>query len=215
MDTAKVKSDSNYIYAGLILEILGVYEIHTDQACHDIYPVGSVTYKLSLKGTDWEEQKYTVIHDSHLENITIQESTDQAYTWKNKFDTTAWIAISNLLNPNGDKSLDEMYKEYMICSFKALLSRQRNLKKEMHSNLYEKHKLEISLQELFQEVTGHQSNSEYCLSPEEKNSLRTNDSFKSYVRQYLDNKRNRKRLSNMLLKLKKDIKISQRLQSHG
>lgn len=71
--TAKVKDDSNYIYAGHTFPITGIYHIHKGGR---VFPDGSKDYYLSLIGSKFEErngkkQEYTVIHEKHLEIIEI------------------------------------------------------------------------------------------------------------------------------------------------
>ena len=72
--TAKVKDDSNYIYAGHTFPITGIYHIHKGKS--RVYADGSKEYYLSLIGSEFEErngqkQEYTVIHEKHLEIIEI------------------------------------------------------------------------------------------------------------------------------------------------
>lgn len=110
--TVKVKDNSDYRYKGLTLKILGIYSVHMDEICHDIYPLGSVTYKLSLEGTEWDDQSYTVIHDSHLEDIK-SDGTVEANVWYDRLKDNGQEVINNLFNPKGDKSFDEVYDAYL------------------------------------------------------------------------------------------------------
>jgi len=93
--TAKVKDDSSFRYKGLTLNIIGVYNVHMSEICHDIYPLGSVTYKLSLDGTQWEgEQSYTVIHESELEDITPKGSVE-ANVWYDRLKNSGQKVVNN------------------------------------------------------------------------------------------------------------------------
>jgi hypothetical protein len=109
--TAKVKDDSTYVYAGFTFDVIGVYEFHNEKELDDIYPVGSITYKLSLKGTEWDEWGYTVIHDSHLENIQV-EGTIEANVWYNGLGADGEKVVNSLFNKDGNQSIDDMYNAY-------------------------------------------------------------------------------------------------------
>lgn len=115
---AKVKDDSTYRYRGLTLPIIGIYMVHNNPAYADIYPVGSVEYKLSLVGTEWEHEysegnAYTVIHEIHLENIEF-EGTVEANVWYNRFkDKFTQGVINDLFNQDGTKTVDEIYDAYL------------------------------------------------------------------------------------------------------
>ena len=111
--TAKVKDNSELRYNGLTLKIIGVYCHYMEEILHDIYPLGSVAYKLSLEGTEWEgEGTYTVIHDMDLEDIQIV-GTVEANLWYDKLKKSGQKIINNLFNPKGDKTNDEMYDAYL------------------------------------------------------------------------------------------------------
>lgn len=76
---AKVKEDSDFIYAGKTLDIIGVYTEYRNGSGAGCYADGTREYKLSLLGTEFEfDGKYTqtlaVIHDSHLEIIELNET---------------------------------------------------------------------------------------------------------------------------------------------
>lgn len=111
--TAKFKDDSKYRYRGLTLPIIGVYEHHTDKEMNDIYPVGSVTYKLSLEGTEWSEQTYTVIHDSELEDIKTEGSLE-ATLWYDRLKKEGQKVINELFNSDiaNPKTIDEIYQAF-------------------------------------------------------------------------------------------------------
>ena len=109
--TAKVKDTSCYIYKGLTLKILGVNQHHTNEEYNDIYPVGSVTYKLSLKGTEWDDRDYTIIHESELEDIKTEGSLE-AELWYNKLKTEGQKVINELFNSDNLKSVDEIYEAF-------------------------------------------------------------------------------------------------------
>ena len=116
--TAKLRDDSEFRYKGLTLNILCIYEQHLDEDCHDIYPVGSVTYKLSLRGTEWEdEQNYTVIHDGELEWVKAI-GTVEANVWYDRLGKNGQNVIEDLFNPNKDKSIDDVYDAYLAQSNK-------------------------------------------------------------------------------------------------
>ncbi len=71
---AKVKDNSNYIYKGLTLDIIGVYEEFKNGSGMGVFADGSRSYKLSLEGKDFQH-KTTIIHNNHLENIELFETT--------------------------------------------------------------------------------------------------------------------------------------------
>ena len=111
--TAKVKDDSKYRYKGLTLNIVGVYIHHMDELCHDIYTLGTVTYRLSLEGTEWgDKQRTTVLHDSELEDIKTDGSVE-ANVWYDRLKSNGQKVINNLFNPTGLKSLDDVYDAYL------------------------------------------------------------------------------------------------------
>lgn len=75
--TAKVKNDSTYVYKGHTFEVTGVYLEYKNGNGNGIYADGTRDYKLSLKGTEFEGDRFgtmTVIHDSHLEDIELFET---------------------------------------------------------------------------------------------------------------------------------------------
>lgn len=70
---AKVKEDSNYVYKGLTLSIVGIDITFQNGNGHGSYPDGTSNYILSLKGTEFSERKYTVIHEKYLEILELKE----------------------------------------------------------------------------------------------------------------------------------------------
>ena len=110
--TAKVKDTSDYRYKGLTLDIISIYVIHKDPNYADIYPVGSVEYRLSLKGTQWEnEQTNTVIHDGQLENVRLDFPKEQI-EWYQKFDKHGLQLIDEIYNYNGDLDIGQIYTKH-------------------------------------------------------------------------------------------------------
>jgi hypothetical protein len=111
--TAKVKDSSRYVYKGKTLNILTASTHHQDPEMDDIYPVGSVTYKLCLKGTEWDNRTYTVIHDSELEDIQVEGSLE-ATIWYDRLSNgeQGKKALEEILNPCGDKTPDEIYEDF-------------------------------------------------------------------------------------------------------
>lgn len=107
--TVKVKEDSKYRYKGLTLNILGVYQLHTDEDLADIYPLNSVTYKLSLVGTEWENDRYTYLHDSELEDINVVGSIEVDVWWNNLGEDGIKV-IKQLFDKANLKSKDELYE---------------------------------------------------------------------------------------------------------
>lgn len=80
--TAKIKDNSTYVYKGHTLEITGVYMEYKNGKGMGVYADGSREYKLSLKGTKFEENYGTmsIIHDNHLENIELFETIELPLT---------------------------------------------------------------------------------------------------------------------------------------
>lgn len=75
---AKVKDDYEIIYKGYTLDILGVYIDYKNGNGMGVYADGTREYKLSLKGTPFPKShnyNTTVIHDSHLEILELNEAT--------------------------------------------------------------------------------------------------------------------------------------------
>src|SRR5690606_10340445 len=105
----KFKDDSNYRYAGMILDIINIHQVHQDERMNDIYPVGSVTWKLSLKGTQWEKDGYTIIHDSHLESIDF-DGNMESEIWYSQFNLHGRNVMDKLFNLKGDKTVTEIYE---------------------------------------------------------------------------------------------------------
>jgi hypothetical protein len=123
---ATFKPDSNYRYKGLTLPIIGVYHVYNDETIADIYPIGSVEYKISLIGTEWEkefakpEHAYTVIHDRELVDIQLNGTVEASF-WRNKFNDHGWKVMNQMFNPNGDKTEDDIYQMFKEISAKNLV----------------------------------------------------------------------------------------------
>lgn len=107
--TVKVKDNSTYKYKGLTLNILGIHQVYTDESISDIYPINSVEYKLSLIGTEWESSVYTIIHDSHLEDIKIEGSVE-VEVWWNKLGEDGIKVIKQLFDKSDTKTKEELYE---------------------------------------------------------------------------------------------------------
>lgn len=67
---AKVKENTDWIYAGHTLPIIGVYCIHNHERS-SAFPRGSKSYRLSLEGTEFK-YKETVIHEKDLEILELE-----------------------------------------------------------------------------------------------------------------------------------------------
>ena len=64
----------NSIYAKLDvpeLPIIGVYMTYENGNGQGIYPDGSREFMLSLEGTKWEGDEYTVIHEKDLDILEL------------------------------------------------------------------------------------------------------------------------------------------------
>lgn len=72
----RVKSDSRYVYAGTTLNIIGVHNDYKNGNGLGVFADGTRDYKLSLVNTKFEEKfgKYTILHDSNLEILELNET---------------------------------------------------------------------------------------------------------------------------------------------
>lgn len=111
--TVKVKDSSSYKYRGLVLPIIGINCIYTNPAYADIYPIGSIEYKLSLVDTEWADHKYTIIHDSHLEDIQITEGEIVSEIWFDNLNIHGVAIVNNIFNKDGSKTKHQIYTEYL------------------------------------------------------------------------------------------------------
>lgn len=67
---ATVKADSKFRYKGLELDIIALHNVY--DGFNSVYPDGTREFRLSLKGTQWEnEQTFTVMTELELENIIL------------------------------------------------------------------------------------------------------------------------------------------------
>lgn len=70
---AVVKNDSVLSGVGIPeLPIIGLYMTYKNGNGHGIFPDGSREFKLSLKGTKWEKDVYTVIHEKDLNILELK-----------------------------------------------------------------------------------------------------------------------------------------------
>lgn len=107
--TATIKPDSKYIYKDAILEITGVYIEYKNGNGAGVYPDGSREYKISLIGTpfvDVVKANGTVIHDSHLENIQLRETTELPL---DKDETLELINFTKSLTDKSDSEILELF----------------------------------------------------------------------------------------------------------
>jgi hypothetical protein len=71
---AKVKDTSDYIYKGLVLDIIGAYIQYKNGSGMGVYPDGSTDFRLSLEGYDFG-YKTTVINDYfHLDILELRQT---------------------------------------------------------------------------------------------------------------------------------------------
>lgn len=118
--TVKVKDDSNYIYAGATLKIIGIDCVHSKKDWDSPFKEGTVDYKLSLVGTEWESRSsspkfaYTIIHESHLENFNIEsESSLKSEIWWKVLGSGGHTLATLLWNKDGCQSIEDMYNSFI------------------------------------------------------------------------------------------------------
>lgn len=107
--TATLKPESNYIYKDVVLKITGVYVEYKNGNGAGVYPDGSREYNISLIDTpfvDVVKVNATVIHDSHLENIQLRETTELPL---DKDETLELINFSKSLSDKSDSEILDLF----------------------------------------------------------------------------------------------------------